>query len=970
MRSLTVSAGDAGQTVMCSACGQRLIVPPPVTMPPTPPPLAPKPVAPRAEGEEKIDANWWMPPPQPKPAPVQVVAKPTIVAAKPYQPKMSSGALVAWIVIGLIFAGLIGLGTYFAVQHQKQTTAVVPAPPAAFAPAPPPAWDPEVRSIVTRAIDQADRDAVSGRLEEAESLYSGVERAAATQPSGDAVMTALLEGAATRHQAVQATLAKANAATKPAEEKTGTALFPNMNTPATKPADWKLHVSPAVASRTELSDERVGEAIGKAVNYMIGRFEPGTHVLQGSPLYRNGLDALCVYALLQAGEALPDDERLDPRKSTMREMLAALDKLKMEASYETYGRGIRALALSLADRKEDRSTLDQDVDWLLKAHKGSAYTYSVATDADHWDNSNTQYGQLGVWAAQDAGISIPSTYWAAVQKHWDTNQAENGQWGYGHGDSSGTLSMTCAGLASLFVAHDSLSVNDENAYAVGRPPFPPALAKGMEWFETGDNAITQTNGGWLGYTLYGIERVGLASGMKFFGRHDWYRELASSILARQTAEGSFGDEVETSYALLFLSRGRHPIMMNKVRFEGAWSNRPRDLANLAHFATHELERPINWQVVSIDGDYQSWSDSPILYLASHQAPHLTAEQIGQIRRYVEAGGLLSTHADGNSKAFNDFAADLAEKLFPDRKLEPMPADHELFSVLYTIEPAPKLMMVSNGVRPLMIHSPVDVSAAWQQRLGEKSHPNQYKLGVNLFLYTSGKGELRNRLAGPLLGKPSEATGGRTSLVRLKYGSDAENPWDPEPAAWPRFATWFQFQTSCAEDISAVPLESLKPGAAPVAHLTGVKAFSFSDADAMAVRNYVDGGGTLLLDAAGGSNAFAESAGKLVEKAFADKSLEAMPASHPVLNATSEGMEDLSQPLLRAYALHKLGPRGAVGAIEYLEHGKGRVIYTKLDLTAGLLGTNTWGILGFHPNYAEAFVKNVVLWAAARTPEKK
>jgi hypothetical protein len=41
----------------------------------------------------------------------------------------------------------------------------------------------------------------------------------------------------------------------------------------------------------------------------------------------------------------------------------------------------------------------------------------------------------------------------------------------------------------------------------------------------------------------------------------------------------------------------------------------------------------------------------------------------------------------------------------------------------------------------------------------------------------------------------------------------------------------------------------------------------------------------------------------------------------------------------------------------------------MDLTAGLLGTRMWGILGFEPAYAEAWVKNVVLWTAAGCPDK-
>ena len=51
-------------------------------------------------------------------------------------------------------------------------------------------------------------------------------------------------------------------------------------------------------------------------------------------------------------------------------------------------------------------------------------------------------------------------------------------------------------------------------------------------------------------------------------------------------------------------------------------------------------------------------------------------------------------------------------------------------------------------------------------------------------------------------------------------------------------------------------------------------------------------------------------------------------------------------------------------------GKGWVIFSRLDLTDGLLGTPQWGILGYDPAYAQALMKNVVLWAEARSPMAK
>ena len=38
-----------------------------------------------------------------------------------------------------------------------------------------------------------------------------------------------------------------------------------------------------------------------------------------------------------------------------------------------------------------------------------------------------------------------------------------------------------------------------------------------------------------------------------------------------------------------------------------------------------------------------------------------------------------------------------------------------------------------------------------------------------------------------------------------------------------------------------------------------------------------------------------------------------------------------------------------------------MIFSPLDLTSGLLGTNTWGIIGYAPDYAQSLLQNIILW---------
>jgi len=746
--------------------------------------------------------------------------------------------------------------------------------------------------------------------------------------------------------------------------------------PSTQPAIARRPPVPssAVASRPpiqpirtpaeDFSDAQIGASIQKGVNWLFAQMDPRTHMLQSifddQLGITKGQDILAVYALMQCGEAI-DDPRLKKTGREMRELIAAMKSIPLaNYGYETYARGLRATALSLYNRPEDKLMLQADTEALVSGCRAGGYSYSLTHRAalrgilGNWDNSNSQYGLLGVWSAAEAGIEVPQQYWNLVNRHWNTTQCRNGQWAYLEPDRGGTYTMTCAGIASLFVCYDYLS-GARFAGDPGRPPFTRGISMGLRWLETGDNCIPQAKTH-HGYALYGLERVALASGFKYFGSHDWYRELARQTISTQQADGSWdGGTVETAYNLLFLSRGRHPILMNKLRFDGYWANRPRDIANLTRFTSHQLERQINWQVVPLERPWTDWMDSPILYLASHRKVNLSEADVTKIRSFVENGGLLFTQADGDSEEFNTFAADLAHRLFPAYEFQPLPANHPLCTSMFKVKPDAAFKIVTNGSRILMLHSTVDLARYWQIR-DNKRTPIPFELGTNLFVYAAGRQEFRNRLVSTYIPKPTQKPTRTSRIARLSYAGN----WDPEPAAWQRFARWFQNQTGYGLEIVNIPISQLKAETAPVADLTGTARYELTSDEAEAVKKYVQSGGVLLIDTCGGTGAFDQGLqSSLYFKAFPNASPVSIYPSHPLLSADRAGMDDLSHPRLRPFATDILGRHARLP--DEIAFGRGRVILTSLDLTTGLLGTDTWGILGYDPAYAQALVKNTILW---------
>jgi hypothetical protein len=157
----------------------------------------------------------------------------------------------------------------------------------------------------------------------------------------------------------------------------------------------------------------------------------------------------------------------------------------------------------------------------------------------------------------------------------------------------------------------------------------------------------------------------------------------------------------------------------------------------------------------------------------------------------------------------------------------------------------------------------------------------------------------------------------------------------------------------------VEAKALNAQATRIAHVSGTAALALDDTQIAGIRSFVESGGVLFLDACGGSEAFTQSVHAAMGKAFPNAKLAAVPAEHPILKGGSGGVVDLSKRQLRAYAEGKVGK---TSRLEMLNAGKGFVVFSPLDVTTGLLGTNTWSVVGYQPGYAQNLVTNLVIWA--------
>ncbi|MCL2640831.1 MAG: DUF4159 domain-containing protein, partial [Phycisphaerales bacterium] len=271
---------------------------------------------------------------------------------------------------------------------------------------------------------------------------------------------------------------------------------------------------------------------------------------------------------------------------------------------------------------------------------------------------------------------------------------------------------------------------------------------------------------------------------------------------------------------------------------------------------------------------------------------------------------------------------------------------------------PPLQGMSNGIRELWVHSPVDVGADWQMQRFASQH--SFELGRALYFYASGKASLRSKLS-PLVVEVKGGTGRPLTLARVDYAGNA----DPEPGAWERMTKIAKASLQIDLKPEMVKFADLDPKKHPLAHLTGTTTVTFTDDEAAALKAYLNAGGLLFVDAAGGNADFIASCKALFQKVYPNEELAPLSPDNPIyVGAAHGGGVKLDSIDFRTYGRLKLQRR--VNAPDF--HGitvgdRTPIIFSSWDVCSGFLGTSTWGILGYGPKSAEALGRNLLLYVS-------
>jgi hypothetical protein len=460
------------------------------------------------------------------------------------------------------------------------------------------------------------------------------------------------------------------------------------------------------------------------------------------------------------------------------------------------------------------------------------------------------------------------------------------------------------------------------------------------------------------YNYYGIERLGRLSGRRFIGKVDWYREGCERLVKVQEGDGSFlvraGERqgsidagqpvITTSFALLFLSKGRTPVLVSKYawgRFREAvdekkshsvlteltpggapaalvnWNRKHNDCRNVVEFAARELfdGAPLSWQVydrrlldldtpAKIDSEVGLLLQSPLVYLNGHgpmpfvgRAAEVLSVDEQILKRYVEEGGFLLAEACCGDKDFARSFEQLVGRIFPGSTLKRLPPEHAIWTMFPGVSPAdfPDLMYVDRGCRTVALFSPSPLAGYWEERRFIPANPRDPKnrgekafcLARNVIAYATGMELPKPKLTKTILvtGKDGGIARSKFRALQLKYVSDAAAQ---QPPAADALRNLMAYLGQNAKLDVALTSEVLGPGDQNVAkykfmYLHGRKPVQFTPDEMDNVKANLQTGGLLLADAA--CNDFKswkefDKSFRAAMKAMWDKDLQVIPTRTP------------------------------------------------------------------------------------------
>jgi hypothetical protein len=707
-----------------------------------------------------------------------------------------------------------------------------------------------------------------------------------------------------------------------------------------------------------------------------------------------GLSSLCTLALLNAGVS-----RDDPTIKN------AMKYLRATVADDTYSVSLQTLVFCQHGSAGDLPRIRNNVAWLTEEQKQTGVWGYGGNRQSDGDPSNSQFALLALGAAQDRGVAVDPQVFQRAINYWESIQTAGGGWGYR--GSTPTGSMTCAGVASLIIAQGRLGnstsrvVDGEIRCCGNTDEEQDPIARGLDWLAN-HFSVDVNPGGYAAtyfYYLYAVERTGRLSGRRFIGGHDWYREGAEKLIETQDDfqgfwQGSGWEEdvnVATSFALLFLSKGKRQVVVGQLQRDvlaSQWQPHPDALRQLVRHVERAWGRDLTWQTVELDkASLVDLLQTPVLVISGKAELELSEQHSELLKDYIDQGGTILFDASGGSGCgnpanFQNSVANLCARWYPDAPLERLPATHPVWNAERPVE----IDALPNGFwiygvqaccRTAVFYVPESLTCRWElsDRLFSRGEPGDpvrrqidhaVRIGQNIVAYATGR-ELKDKLDAQIVlqAEPMDAASrGTTRMARLSVGAGGEDA----RRALPNVATIIRNQTEVAVAVpdSAVGFDPESLAEVLVLWVHGRRDFEFTPEQRQALREFLERGGVILGSAICGDESFANAFRREFSLILGENNLKSMPADHPMLTPEYNGYD------IRSVTVRRIGGGGrgqqiqrqtAPPILEYAEvDDMVAVVFSPLDLSCALESQNSVQCPGYDTQDAAKIVTNVVQMA--------
>lgn len=595
-----------------------------------------------------------------------------------------------------------------------------------------------------------------------------------------------------------------------------------------------------------------------------GQNEDGAWLYKDQAIYTEGMTSLVVYALVQSGIPIEHSQ-----------IQKALQYLSSSKTEYTYNVSLKIVALVHIDATRYYDDIQQLTKILLKSQSSDGgFTYFNTGGTS--DSSNTQFAALGLYSAARVGVKIPIQTWQKLLKFLKFVQsAESG--GFGYKSAVPIPSMTAGCLAALHMAQTMTYKETRCGEWEGE-----ALEKaGLRWLANyfqGNVKLPQNSKGQIEhyeiYFLYVLERMAHLMGVREFEGWDWFYQ-GIQILLKRAQEKKLEDPSDQAFALLFLSKGRTPILIGKIQLNGLSETDPHDIENLVFETSRLLKKSFAYQKVRLHGDL---SDIPMLFFSGHEAFQLKKEELDCLKNYLEQGGLLVGEACCNRKEFARSFKEMTFTLLDGKSaLEPLAPTHILYQLEETTLPPAYQTLFGAGFRckTSILFSSRDLSCLWQN---QETQSIEFQLGLNLLRFALAEGRLYDRISeqphSPHQTANTYSNTGPLLIAKLAHESD----WNNDAQDLEGLLQLFQKQTGQTGRYVVVKKgEPIPP--IPILYLNGHQAPKLTPNQKIALQQFVQEGGILFGEACCDKIEFAEGFQRLLQELFPKVSLDLLPPEH-------------------------------------------------------------------------------------------